>query len=1047
MRPHSLRLSAFGAFAAEQSIDFDRLAEEGLFLIHGRTGAGKTTLLDAVVFALYGDVGGRGNDRLASHHVPLGTEPFVELEFSINGERYRVTRSPKHDRAKRGGGTTTKAASATLVRVRAGNDCEPLSKVKEVNERISELVGLSCQQFTQVMLLPQGRFEQVLRSRSEDRQELLERLFDTSLYAQATDWLVACAAETRAEFDDASRRLDALVESAFRRHKQLVEQFPEIDPPGERFHGPNPPADLDQRPDTGPHQGLQLEQPLPSGSEATQWFDEVTSSLGLFEGELNGRLAQRQRELDAANEQRAHVELALSRWRTRADATLRLQHLEKSAGSIAELQSRLELTDAALLLEPQLTQFDSASRATNKAETKLKSALDRLQSLAGTVRTLAPSSTETLGRLESATALDDSLRDDLSALTRRSRDQVAETRSVVMKRDAASTSLLDAREGLKVAIGAVSREKEALATAEVEAAKNAAELDVTISVSSLLEAVELECRNTHVRLEAAQRADRLRLELTEAEATLSQLVDEHHSARDNALMLRERYLDGIAADLAASLIDGSPCLVCGSSEHPKVAVAARDAVTRDQVKAAEKLTAKSEKARRSLDASVNELRTRVAQSEAEAGENADVQSLTESLSDLTCRVDKAVKARQRAELLRIKAQTLTASVEATRNRVGEALEAQTRARSAVETLESQLDELNTALAALGGEKISSKDIDHAAASLDSFEAALTTTHGAYQQSLAANEEFIDVRCVLDSAVDDSRFSDVATARQILADYRSAKEHRDDWAAAILDHRHNLTRIRELLGSPDLQGLPADPPSTSEAIKLAESAAEAHSQALKRLTLLGSGLDDITAIARDHKKLSGDFVDLVAHCERLSQLANRLSGRARPRISLQRWVLRSYLEEICCYANERLNTMSAGRYRLEVDLTEPSGNAQAGLDLNVFDSYTSQARDVSTLSGGETFQASLALALGVADTVMSHSGGIRLDALFVDEGFGSLDPESLQLAMDELDRLRDGGRMVGLISHVAALRERISFGIEVTATTSGSTARLGELQQI
>jgi exonuclease SbcC len=172
------------------------------------------------------------------------------------------------------------------------------------------------------------------------------------------------------------------------------------------------------------------------------------------------------------------------------------------------------------------------------------------------------------------------------------------------------------------------------------------------------------------------------------------------------------------------------------------------------------------------------------------------------------------------------------------------------------------------------------------------------------------------------------------------------------------------------------------------------------------------------------------------------VADRCQGRAAPYISLQRWVLSAYLEEICGYANQRLELMTSGRYQLRLTDEGSRGGRQAGLGLRVLDAYTGEEREVGSLSGGETFQASLALALGVADTVQAHAGGVRLEALFIDEGFGTLDPDNLQLAMDELDRLREGGRMIGIISHVGGLRERIRCGIEVVASDRGSTVRVG-----
>ena len=215
----------------------------------------------------------------------------------------------------------------------------------------------------------------------------------------------------------------------------------------------------------------------------------------------------------------------------------------------------------------------------------------------------------------------------------------------------------------------------------------------------------------------------------------------------------------------------------------------------------------------------------------------------------------------------------------------------------------------------------------------------------------------------------------------------------------------------------------------------------------RRTLTAGAHSKIRGWAGDHRLDSEALADARAEAQLWSTVADRCNGRTSPKISLQRWVLSAYLEEICDFANNRLAAITGSRYSLSVHRESERSGARAGLGLRVHDTHTGQEREVTTLSGGETFQASLSLALGVADTVTSRRGGVRLEALFVDEGFGTLDAEALQLAMDELDRLREGGRAVGLISHVAELRERIRTGIEVTATERGSTVRAGDIAPV
>ena len=251
----------------------------------------------------------------------------------------------------------------------------------------------------------------------------------------------------------------------------------------------------------------------------------------------------------------------------------------------------------------------------------------------------------------------------------------------------------------------------------------------------------------------------------------------------------------------------------------------------------------------------------------------------------------------------------------------------------------------------------------------------------------------------------------------------------------------MIELRGVVGSAELATLPEEAPDLAAAEAALAAADGERVRAVERLGDARSTQDDISRLAQDHRAFEELKNQQQQHAQLVTAVAERCQGKAAPYISLQRWVLSAYLEEICRFANQRLEMMTSGRYQLRLSDEGGRGGRQAGLGLRVLDAYTGEEREVNSLSGGETFQASLALALAVADTVEARSGGVRLEALFIDEGFGTLDPENLQLAMDELDRLREGGRMIGIISHVGALKERIRAGIEVSTGERGSSARV------
>ena len=444
--------------------------------------------------------------------------------------------------------------------------------------------------------------------------------------------------------------------------------------------------------------------------------------------------------------------------------------------------------------------------------------------------------------------------------------------------------------------------------------------------------------------------------------------------RSTALNLRQRRLDGIAAELAGTLKDTEPCPVCGSTDHPSPAEPAADAVDAKDIKSAEKAVT----------------------------EAAEAEAKTHEAHQLL--VDNAIELRVRSETTEQAAADLRAGI----------------------------------VEAIG-------DIDPAAAVADVVvvAGAVTTLAGTIRDRATAKTVFETITAALATQLASSPFATPDETRDALRN----PEDRNEMRQRIKTHDRASHDFDRDLKADDLRDLPDERPDTeapADALSDAEAAARA---ANDRRTRTADAHTAISGWTADHRGHSKTYATALAEAELWSTVADRCNGRTAPKVSLQRWVLSAYLEEICTFANRRLGSMTGGRYRLSVHRDREWGGGKAGLGLRVHDTYTGSEREVSTLSGGETFQASLSLALGVADVVTSHTGGVRLDALFVDEGFGTLDSEALQLAMDELDRLREGGRTVGLISHVGELRERIRTGIEVTATDHGSEVRVGAITHV
>jgi exonuclease SbcC len=574
---------------------------------------------------------------------------------------------------------------------------------------------------------------------------------------------------------------------------------------------------------------------------------------------------------------------------------------------------------------------------------------------------------------------------------------------------------------------------------ELQQRRQAAEaaLQAARSAADRLEGLQQAAKAAHQRANAAGELVAGQAAETAALQACQRAESQGAAAKTVLQQLRQRQLNGMAARLARDLEPGSPCPVCGSGHHPQPARAAADAVAPGDLETAE---ASEQQASTALQQAAVALVALQAQNKAlaqQAGEaaadaSAARASALEALQAFTNARDQAA---QRPQLEQVLAQQVeqirqneASLAEAT---TSSALLAQTRATEGQRALV-----LEAELAAeLGEQIVSPRQVLAGWEPLEQALAAVAKT-AEVSERLASRREQAEQRLAQDLLA--AGFDDgVALAAAL----RSA-EQRQSWSQQINAYQEALQSQRALLAAPELATVAEQRPDTAAAEATATAADQARTAALERHSEARGSHDDLSRLSAEHRRQAAALADQQQQAQSLSTIADRCNGKLAPYISLQRWVLSAYLAEICQYANQRLDMMTSGRYELRLSDGGGRGGRQAGLGLRVLDAFTGEEREVSSLSGGETFQASLALALGVADTVQAHTGGVHLDALFVDEGFGSLDPDNLQLAMDELDRLREGGRLIGIISHVGALRERIRAGIEVIGGDQGSRVRLG-----
>ena len=1047
MKPHHLVIEAFGPYAERVAIDFDALSDEGLFLIHGSTGAGKTFLLDAMSFALYGEVSGeRGVKGLRSDHAPPQATPRVELDFSAGGARYRVERTPPYTATKqRGSGTTEKLAAATLFRVQ-GTEQQPVAtRSSEVTREVERIVGLNAAQFRQVILLPQGRFAEVLRAKAEEREALLKTLFETVIHERAGSWLEDQARTALRGVEEQKRQLSWLREQVAQEWQPFAHSEPAGGAAATGCDGvddiSSAPADAQASAAVSPTISDRVPPVIPAGSPASTEPGMPTDQAGL------DRLLEQIRRVVAACEEarrrasealeraqrhRASVVQMADRFDRRAGARIQLAELEPQQAAIEALAMQLAAADRAEALRPSLEAERAAQRDLQDLELRLRRELERAAAVRDGARGL-PDAVVALGLLSLPESTD----------LQRARTALATRRVEV---EGLARQAEEARLGRERAARALALQQRA--QAEIEQVQRQlqrlrdqrlgeeAALQAARSASDRLDGLSRAKDSLAERALASRRVRKGRRLEGEAIETLRAAEQRLRLATTALKTLRDRQLAGMAARLAGDLSAGTPCPVCGSSHHPQPARSAADAVHQGQIEAAEAALAQASQEQQAAGLHLADIRVRLEAVLEKAGEAAGdpaaaVAAAEQAEQALTAARQQAEQLPQLERSLAEQARQITA-LEASQQAA--TTTAAVQERSAADDSQRALA-LEAVVAAELGEGVAPRQVLD---NLKAVEEALETLASSSEAGarLRTRQEQAGARLKQDLEA-----AGIADAQALAAALRSEPE-RTDWRRRIESFHGALTSQRAILAAPDLQELPEQRPDTAAA-EVAEAAADRErTTAVERHSEARGAEEDIHRLGEEHRRLAAVLADQQARAERIGAVADRCQGKLPPYISLQRWVLSAYLADICTYANQRLDLMTSGRYQLRLTDAGGRGGRNAGLNLRVRDAFTGEEREVTSLSGGETFQASLALALGVADTVQAHSGGVHLDALFVDEGFGSLDPDNLQLAMDELDRLREGGRLIGVISHVAGLRERIRSGIEVIASDQGSTLRVG-----
>lgn len=1007
MRIHRMRLEGLGPYAQAQDVDFDRLNAAGLFLLDGPTGAGKSTVLAALCFALYGTVpGGRSAESLVTTlREPGAVIPEVQVEFTVQGRRFEVVRSPKHERPRRrrsaaGGATVTTQATVSLRERVDGEWTAPLTRADEVGQQIAAVLHLDAEQFMQVVLLPQGQFAQFLTAKSDERRVLLRRLFGTQRFDGVEEHLRGETARL-----DTAVAVDADVARTAR--AQLAEALHEA--LGPDWHAPEPSPDTDD-------QLLALAAERAGRAHEDARADLATARAAEQRARVTAReLETRGRDLAAAEawasrrrDHDAEAETAAARRRA-VDAH------ERAGRVLAAAQRATAAADAAGTASEAVTEAlahveDEPTAAAWLAAARADGAAD------------APASRQALGEAERAA--------EAVARAVRDRDRMRE-----LEQEAAAAAERRAEIGRDRAALVESRpEREAAVAAHRAAVERGTER------LGAREAVDRAVSEAAARRTAAEAAAARAVEAETAARAHREAQERRREAAERHVgLLRARY-EQAASELAERLVPGEPCAVCGSPEHPAPAATADTAVTEADVRDAEQ-------ARTAADRAATDAETALRAAEQ------TLRSAGEAAAGLA--PEAAREALERAETERAALDQAAKDLAADRRRLTAAEKTLAGADETAAALAAEDGRLAEAAAHRAARLTELRDAVEAARgdaeTLDARRDQVTAARRVLAALAAAQDEDARARAVADetgqaltATLAEQRFDDVDAARAARLEETEAAAR----TAAVQEWDAERARLAELEASEPVRRGRAlaeagvEPPTEEQTRAAAEALAAAEAASSSRATAVGR-LDSLVATVRRQSAALTEVLErsagLIAEHTRVRGLLDLVRGGGENllKMPLTSYVLAGRLEEVAAAATERLLAMTDQRYSIEYS-DAVGGRGNKGLELVIRDHYVDETRHPATLSGGETFMASLALALGLADTVQAEAGGIELDTLFVDEGFGSLDADTLDDVLDVVDTLRTGGRTVGLVSHVERMRQEIGVRLEVRKDRRGSS---------
>ena len=1034
MRPIKLTISAFGPYASKQVIDFEELKGRNIFVISGKTGAGKTTIFDAISYALYGEASGesRETDSLRSHFADDNTETYVELEFELRGEKYTVNRVPKQKKKKaRGEGYTEKSADATLTLP----DGKVITKVKNVTDKIIEILGITREQFKQIVMLAQGEFKKLLLADSVEREGIFRKIFNTYDFEKIQAELKDKAANLSKNRTKSKHEMEINLKNIKGEHDIVIDEYVDFPLVIEKL------KDLLER-DNNIYKTLNEE-----GKEVDNKLQVKNQEKAIIE--TNNNLIKEKEIIAKALEELLSKE---DEYKNKAKAIID----GKNAKEVKYIEDKLIETTKKLTKREEDYNLSLKNIDSLKLKQEEANKLLQIEESKECDREKLSVEINNLNKLEEKIIELDSLNNKVMHL----KQSAENSKLQIINNKKETEELKKSKEEKELQLKDI---------ATLETKKVELESDIKAKNKTLDEVRELfkvirSFQNTYI-------------EHNNKAKEYKEFEVEYKKVKENYEKMDDLYKKEQAGILASKLQENEPCPVCGSTNHPNKATIKENLKipTKEELKVAKENLDKLEK--ENLE-KINNLTT------LNSNKTTYLEQVNNHLSMLsaTLNIDKTFNS-ETAKVVKNLGTELKSVIDKLKDELLKVIDK----ISLKEKIEKELNLITTTI----------NEREHSLIKLEECEKNYTTELtqnitkiDEYKKEIPENitdlktlNNLIEVKTkelnISKEKLAKLRLENENLAKKLEGENSTSKEINKSIEELKLEIANNKANFNEAIkeqGFDNIQtyedaklqismveSLEKEVENYNSELKLTKAKQEDIINKTKDIVFmdittideeirsiqnnkkeLESKLRELHAIIVGNKtilknveNLNIEFKEIEEEYKVVGELADLANGKKAPYISFERYILASYFEDIIEAANIRLEKMTGDRFSLIRKTSKSKGAGQKGLELEIYDNYTDSSRDVSSLSGGESFKASLSLALGLSDIVQSNAGGVSLDTMFVDEGFGTLDPQSLDNAIDSLLELQRGGRLVGIISHVEELKERIDAKLEVTSTSKGS----------